>query len=441
LDWRSAENEAIAHLRALIRINTVNPPGNELEAARYLASVLEREHVPPTVIEFQPGRANVVARLQGIDRDEALLLYGHTDVVPVERGCWTHDPFGGELAEGFIWGRGALDMKAMVVQSLMTMILLKRSGLQLRRDVVFAATGDEEVEGNGIRFLVDRHPKLIRAGWGLSESGAFTQHIHGQRLYPIKTAEKGAVWLQLSFEGKPGHGSVPRADNVVAKMAEAIVRLKSANLGYHITPHAAAYLRSVGKALGGWRALVLARVPSRRLVLQALRGLDDPELRDYLSAIVHDTVTATVVHAGEKTNVIPSGGRLSLDCRTLPGTSSRDLIARVQRALGVRASVAVESDSPPLEVSTDTDLFRLLTTALVEADPEAVVTPYMASGATDAKFTAPLGIRTYGFSPVRLQPGQLYTELVHSHDERIPVEGFLWGLHVLYSAVEKFCRA
>jgi acetylornithine deacetylase/succinyl-diaminopimelate desuccinylase-like protein len=305
---------------------------------------------------------------------------------------------------------------------------------------VFAATGEEEVEGSGIRFLVDRRPELIRAGWGLSEMGGFTQHIHGSRIYPIKTAEKGAVWLQVSFRGTPGHGSIPRAENVVAKMARAVQRLGSGQLGYRLTPHAAAYLGVVGKALGGWRALVLGHVPSRWLIRLALRGRTDPELRDYLVAIQHDTVTPTVIRAGEKTNVVPSAGRLSLDCRTLPGSFSGDLIARVQRALRDTVSVEIESDSPPLEVSADTDLYRSLAAALEEGDPEAVVTPYMASGATDAKFTFPLGVRTYGFSPLRLEPGQKYTELVHSDDERVPVAGFLWGLRVLYSAVEKFCR-
>ncbi|MGA2821604.1 MAG: M20/M25/M40 family metallo-hydrolase, partial [Anaerolineales bacterium] len=247
IDWRNAEDEALSHLQALIRINTVNPPGNELEAARYLASVLDREHLAPVVVEFEPGRGNVIARLQGTGSEDPLLLYGHTDVVPVDRERWTHAPFGGELVDGCIWGRGALDMKAMVVQSLMTIILLKRSGVQLRRDLIFAATGDEEIDGSGIRFLVERHPALIRAGWGLTEMGGFTQHLHGKRIYPIKTAEKGALWLRLSFEGRPGHGSIPHEDNVVGKMAEAVRRLGRTNLGYRVTPHARAYLRAIGR--------------------------------------------------------------------------------------------------------------------------------------------------------------------------------------------------
>jgi len=440
IDWRSAEDEALRHLQALIRINTVNPPGNELEAARYLASVLDREHLPPVVIEFEPGRGNVVARLQGTGSEDPLLLYGHTDVVPVERDHWTHDPFGGELVDGCIWGRGALDMKAMVVQSLMTIILLKRSGVQLRRDLIFAATGDEEVDGSGIRFLVDRHPALIQAGWGLTEMGGFTQHLHGKRIYPIKTAEKGALWLRLSFEGSPGHGSIPHEDNVVGKMAEAVRRLGRTNLGYRVTPHARAYLRAIGRTLGGWQGLVLEHIPTRRLVHQVLKGLEDSELRDYLGAVLQDTVTPTILRAGEKTNVIPSTGLVSLDCRTLPGSSSSELLKRVQRALGTPVSVEIETDSPPLEMSPNTELFRVLESALVQGDPEAIVAPYMASGATDAKFTLPLGIRTYGFSPIRLLPGQPYTGLIHANDERIPVEGFLWGLHVLHSAVERFCR-
>ncbi|MGA2112175.1 MAG: M20/M25/M40 family metallo-hydrolase [Anaerolineales bacterium] len=440
IDWRSAEREALGHLQALIRINTVNPPGNELEAARYLASILDRENLPAVVVEFEPGRGDVVARLGGNGSEDPLLLYGHTDVVPAEREQWSHDPFGGELANGYIWGRGALDMKAMVVQSLMTIILLKRSGTQLRRDLIFAATGDEEIDGKGIRFLVERHPDLIRAGWGLTEEGGFTQHVHGRRLYPIKTAEKGALWLRLTFKGRPGHGSIPRADNVVGKMAQAVQSLEAANLGFRVTPHARAYLRAIGQTMGGWRAFVLGNVPARWLVYQALKGLDDPELRDYLMAIVHDTATPTMLRAGEKTNVIPSTGQVSVDCRTLPGSSSSDLMARVRRALRMPVSIEIETDSPPLEISPDTDLFRVLEAALVEGDSEAIVVPYMASGATDAKFTLPLGIRTYGFSPIRLLPGQVYTGLIHSTDERIPVEGFLWGLRVLHSAVERFCR-
>ena len=441
IDWTRAGEEAISHLRAMLRLDTTNPPGQEMLAAEYLAGVLRRAGIEPTIVSLSPGRGNLVARLNGTGGEDPLLLYGHTDVVPAEPGKWRHPPFGGEVADGMIWGRGAIDMKGMVVQSLMVVLLLKREGLALKRDLIFAATADEEVEGAGIKQLVTQAPELIRAGWGITETGGFPMYVGGRRLYPIKTAEKGTLWLTLRARGRAGHASLPTADNPVARLSTALARLARRDLRFALTEHSAGYLRALGEVIGGELGQAVAQVNGTRETKRVMRRLGDAQLSSHLYAVLHNTAVPTVVRAGQKTNVIPSEAEAKVDCRSLPGVTGEELLAEVRAVLGPHIEISVDDSSPPLEVSTQTPLYDVLGATLRAHDAQAIVTPYMLSGATDAKHVADLGVRTYGFSPLFLEPGEPYSELVHSHDERIPVRGFLWGMRVLYDAVRGFCAA
>ncbi|HHH41942.1 MAG TPA: M20/M25/M40 family metallo-hydrolase, partial [Chloroflexi bacterium] len=220
INWQEATEEAVRHLQGLIRINTTNPPGNERVAADYLAELLSAEGYDPVVLESAPGRGNVVARYRGSGEAPPLLLLSHLDVVPVEPEHWDHAPFGGEVADGIVWGRGALDMKSIVVMQLMTMLLLKREEVPLKRDVIFAATADEEMGGRyGAGFLVDEHLDLIRAEHALSEFGGFPIDLGGRRIYLCQVAEKGICWVRMRARGRPGHGSTPHRDNAVVKLA------------------------------------------------------------------------------------------------------------------------------------------------------------------------------------------------------------------------------
>lgn len=239
--------ESLTHFRNLLRIDTTNPPGNEARAACYLADVLGREGVEHVIVEKTRGRSNLVARLKSATNEGAVLLNGHLDVVPAERDQWRFDPFAAELANGCIWGRGAIDMKNMVTMSLMTLVALKRSGLRLKRDVVFAAVADEEAGCNeGSLYLVDHHPELVQAAYVLNEVGGQTTHINGQRFYPIQVAEKGVCWFEVTATGDPGHGSMPHGNNALAKLARAIDRLSSAQLPHHAVPEAARFFRTLG---------------------------------------------------------------------------------------------------------------------------------------------------------------------------------------------------
>src|SRR5574337_716820 len=228
LNWPSLTDETVRHLQALLRLDTTNPPGNELLAAEYLAGVLTAEGIEPLVLASAPGRGNVVARLKGTGEKPPLLLYSHTDVVPAEPAHWSHPPFAGEIADGYVWGRGAVDMKGTVAQQLLVLLLLKRQKVPLQRDVIFAATADEEiggVDGFGVSWLVRHHPDLLRAGFGLTEVGGYNREVYGRQVYMIQVAEKGTCWLKVRAKGRPGHASLPSHDNAVAHLARAVDRL------------------------------------------------------------------------------------------------------------------------------------------------------------------------------------------------------------------------
>jgi len=444
-DWDAVHDEAVRHLQALLRIDTTNPPGNETAAARYLDGVLRAEGYTPAILEAEPGRGNLIARYEGDKSSPPLLLYAHTDVVPAESDKWTHPPFGGDVAEGSVWGRGALDMKGMLVMELMTMLLLKRCGDALRRDVIFAATADEEIDSDaGAAWLVQHYPDLVRAEYGISEFGGYSMHLEGRRFYPVMTAEKGVCWLTLRAWGRPGHGSVPQADNAVLRLARAVERAAGRSLPLHITPTAAAFIRGVADALGvrglGLRALLnpvthpfaAARVPG-------------DGIGDSLHATLHNTVSPTRLTAGRLTNVIPSEATAALDGRLLPGFDQESFLAelrpRLGRDLGRGIEIEVEHYSPPLEVPSDTPLFRAIETQLRRHDPDAIVVPYMLNGATDAKLFSQLGMQCYGFSPLRLRPEEPFDHLIHAHDERVGTDALAFGVKVLYETVRNFCQA
>ena len=235
IDWPAAAAETIRHLQALLRLDTTNPPGRELIAAEYLAAVLQGEGIEPRVFESTPGRASVIARLRGSGEAPPLLLYSHTDVVPAEPAYWTHPPFAGEIADGYVWGRGAVDMKNTVAQQLMVLLTLKRQGAPLRRDVIFAATADEEVGGRngfGMSWLVLHHPDLLRAEFALSEVGGYNIEFAGRRVYLIQVAEKGVCWVKVRAHGRPGHAAQPHGDNAVLHLARGLTQLAADGLPY-----------------------------------------------------------------------------------------------------------------------------------------------------------------------------------------------------------------
>lgn len=443
-NWNAVRDEVVHHLQNLIRINTVNPPGNETAVANYLAQVLRSEGYEPLVLESAPGRGNLIARYSGDGSLPPLLLFGHTDVVPAEAEHWRHDPFGGELADGCIWGRGALDMKGMVAMELVTMLLLQRQAVRLKRDVIFAATADEENMGRyGLGWLVQNHPDLVRAEYGLSEFGGYTLELAGRRFYPCQAAEKGVCWFKARARGSPGHGSQPHADNAVVKLARALDRMARRRLPLHVTPVVREFIETIAHTLGGARSLVLRALlnpATHNIALNQLMSVNQ-QLSRALDAMLHNTVSPTGLQAGQRPNVIPSTSEAMLDGRILPGLSAQDLLDQVAAVMGPEIELEILHQSPPLEMPVNTPLFDAMRAALRRYDPQAIVLPYMLLGATDAKFTASLGVVSYGFSPLRLPPDLDLMQLAHGHNERVPVEALEFGVQVLYTLVHDFCQA
>ena len=444
IDWPSATAEALAHFKALLRIDTTNPPGNERAAADYLARVLDRENIAYRIVESEPTRASLVARLVGTGKKAPLLLNAHLDVVPAEREHWQHDPFGAEEHDGCIWGRGAVDMKNMAAMSLMTLVLLKRARLALERDLIFAAVADEEAGSrHGARFLVDNHPELVRSEYVLNEIGAYTLYQGDGVFYPIQVAEKGICWFELTAHGPPGHGSMPRPDNPVVRLARAIEALGSVRLPLHRVPVVEGFLRRlVDKAPAlARKALPVLLWPPFAAALPRLARLQDPEQAIVLEALLRNTVSPTVLSGGHKVNVIPSSASVLVDGRMLPGQTVDGFLAEVQRVVGPDLRVRVLEQHEGQVFRTDTPLYEAITKVIEKHHPGAIAVPFMIPGFTDSHAYAGLGATCYGFSPVKMPRGLNYTRLYHGHDERIPIEGFAWGLRVLVDLVQEFCGA
>jgi len=412
--WDAFERRTLEWFRDLVRLDTTNPPGNERLVADYLAARLAVNGIDAARLEAAPGRTNLVARLSGQRPELApLMLASHTDVVPAEPQRWTRAPFGAEIADGCVWGRGAIDMKSKCAMDLGLLIALRRAGVAGDRDVIVAATADEESGSQfGAQFLVERHPELVRAGFVLNEVGGFTMYLNGRRFYPIQIAEKGFVTVRMTVAAAPGHGSIPRQTTAITRMAELITRIAHAQMRVQVTPP----LRRTFAALG------------------LTRDTAPPLFRPMLS----NTVTPTVVSAGYKDNVIPGEASAILDGRTLPGEDVASFIAELRTIIGPEPALEVLKSAPAAESSVDTPLYRLIAEHIEAADPGAVAVPWMLPGATDSKFYARLGAACYGFSPVKLGPMTPFGSLYHANDERLPIDGFYWGLRLYTEVVLSF---
>ncbi len=443
LDWAAVTEEAVGWLKDLLRIDTTNPPGNERPAADFIARVLDREGIRYEIHESEPTRASIVARLGGSGTSGPLLLNGHLDVVPADPQRWTHPPFGGVEADGCIWGRGAVDMKNMVTMSLATLVLLKRQGVELDRDVIFAGVADEEAGSlKGSDWLVENHPDLMRAEYVLNEVGGHTLWMGDTRFYPVQVAEKGICWFEITARGEPGHGSMPHAENAVVKLAKAIERLGTTRLPQHAVPVVRDFLRTVasGAPFPQKQALPMLLQPKLAGYLLDVLARVNTEQAVGINAMLRNTCSPTVLSGGKKINVIPSEARVQVDGRVLPGQTIAQFLDEVRRVVGdeVELNVLVQHDG--VTFPTDTPLYAAIERTLAEHDPGGRPVPYMIPGFSDSFAYAKLGAVCYGFSPVRLGPDLSFTRMYHGHDERIPRDGFVWGLRVLYDLVSDFCR-
>ncbi len=426
-----AEDEVVQLCSDLIRIDTTNPgdhsgPG-ERAAAEYVAAKLAEVGVQPQIFESHPKRTSLVARIEGTDRTRpALLMHGHLDVVPADAADWQVHPFAGELSGDCVWGRGAVDMKDMDAMIMAVVRRRLREGRRPPRDIVLAFLADEEAGGKwGARFLVDNHPDLFHGCTeAIGEVGGFSYTLHGpsgpQRMYLVQTAEKGMAWLRLTARGTAGHGSMLNDDNAVTELAEAVARLGRYEFGVRLTPSVQAFFE---------RAAEVLEVEFCQDRCQEILDKLGPISR-VTGATLRNTTNPTMLRAGYKVNVIPQIAAAEVDGRFLPGYEE-DFLAELDRVLGPRIRREFIHSDIALETTFDGPLVDAMTRALLAEDPAARVVPYCLSGGTDAKSFARLGIRCFGFAPLKLPSDLDFSGMFHGIDERVPVDALHFGVRVL----------
>lgn len=440
-DWDACTQETVQNLARLIRQETVNPPGNEDLAVAVIKEILDREGIPQgdyVILESAPRRANLVGRLRGDGSKRPLLLSGHTDVVPVEREHWNRDPFGGEVVDGCIWGRGAMDMKGFLAMYLQIFLLARRQKLPLKRDLILAAIADEEVGfQHGSKFLVDQHRSLVEAEYGISENGAMTIYFGKTRFYPIQVSERGYCWLKMSTHGLPGHGSLLHTDNAVYQLATALEKIRrERRLPIHLTP---TFLRMMEAASEQLR--FPARMLPKLLRHSGIAGfiLDrlPDETRSLLASMITNTVAPTMLAAGHKANIIPTVAEAYLDCRMLPGQSVEDLMREILAITGDQVVLESLAAGTGTEFLVDSPFYRTLETAGRNMDPGGLFVPMLSPGATDASEYQRTGVQMYGFTPGVLPEGFPTIQVVHGHDERLPISFIRSGLPVLWEVLTR----
>ena len=420
----AAQDEAIELLGELVRINTSNPTHPERPAAEWVAAKLDEVGIASQIIEAAPGRASTVARIEGADPSRApLLIHGHLDVVPADASEWSVDPFAGEIRDGYLWGRGTVDMKDMDAMVLALVRDWARTGRKPPRDIVLAFVSDEEAGGRqGAHYLVDNHPDLFAdCTEAISEVGGFSVSLgESARAYLIQTAEKGISWLSLKATGRPGHGSMVHDDNAVTRLAAAVSRI-----GTHEFP-----------------VVVTDTVRATIEGLAAVSGMDlnpddvetwlpklGPAAR-MIGATIRNTANPTMLEAGYKANVIPSRAEATIDCRFLPGQEDAMLEA-IDELLGDGVTREYLVRDIAVETSFDGALVDAMSAALRAEDEGAYPLPYLMSGGTDAKSFSTLGMRCFGFSPLLLPPDLDFMSLFHGIDERVPVDALRFGVQML----------
>lgn len=441
LNRAAIKDKAVALLQALIQLDTSNPPGNELVAAQFIARELARAGIKPLVLKSDKKRGNVIARLPatpepGTKQPGALLLYGHLDVVPAEPAHWKYPPFSGIIAEGCIWGRGAVDMKHTVATQLAIILAIKQAGLPLRREIVFAATADEEENGKkGIRWLLQNYPEVLTAEYALSEVGGFAIPLENKLFYLCETGEKGLAWLKLKLAGTPGHGSLPTPDSAIIKLCESLLRLKNNVSPIYLSNTIRAMLTKLVKCNSSWEELLNAGR------IEDVIGAFPSEPAQWLNAQLKNTISITGLKAGYKNNVVPGQAEAILDCRYSVGQTVDDIILEIRQIVGEQLKVEIEvlDSASPTESPIDTPLFQAIAKVVKQYDQEAELVPMLFNGSTDGSFLRQRGVICYGFHPLPYSPEFNLLRLMHSHNERIPLVAFRDGVDMFLDIVLNFC--
>jgi len=448
---REIEGEVTDFLSELIRINTTNPPGNETAAAKYLAEHLREENFNCELYESALGRGSVITRLKGTGEKPSLLLLSHLDVVAANAKEWSVDPFSGIVKDGFVWGRGALDMKGMTAMEVMTMKLLKRNNVKVKGDVILAATADEEKGGlAGAGYLLRNYPERIRADYVLNEGGGEAAiPTKKGNVYTVQTAEKGLLWLKVRAKGASAHGSMPNmADNAIMRMNKVIEKLGNYSSKILLTPTVKQFLTEIARddtTLQQFFPRLLTNPELSDQILDELAKIDS-RLAEEIRPRIRMTIAPTIINGGVKENVIPSECEAVFDCRTLPGQTSVEALSLIKDLLKDVGLEKLEFESlqvqEPSESPTETPLYDVIGTVLKEVEPNCGITPVLMTGGTDSRFFRGAGSVCYGFQPMRPEAvsGKMVKgkHCIHGIDERISIENLVFGTSVLYETVKRF---
>jgi len=448
IHWQGYTKEATKLLSELLQIDTTNPPGNEQKAAKYLQGLLEKEGIKSEILESEKKRSNLIARLKGRKAGPKLLLLSHTDVVPVtDPKRWKYPPFSGAVKEGYIWGRGALDMKCMTAMETLVMLLFARLDLKFSGELIYVAVADEEKGGTyGARWLLKKHKAKVKADYIINEGGGMPLSINGKTFYTIDNVEKGLWWVRLRIKGVSGHGSVPHDNNALAKAARLIDKIANYRFPKMIAPSVREFFTKVAEALGpmGQEAASLVLAPDQEADLkQLLSGTPvDPHL---VNAFIRTTVSPTMIQAGVKENVIPDSCEFVLDFRLVPGYSREKIEETIYELAGeLKDDLEIEtiqyngaSESP-----IDTELYKLIEETVREELPGVDTVPLMLTGATDSRFWREIGTIAYGFCPLSTKMSLAErAKLIHSDNERIDIESMELGTRLLAKIAMKVLKA
>lgn len=433
------DDEIVSLLRDYLKIDTSNPPGNELRAARFFKDWFDREGIPSEIFEIAPGRANLVARLKGSGAKRPLLLLNHMDVVNVERPFWSVDPFGGVLKDGYVYGRGALDMKTTGLLEAVALVNLKRSGAVLSRDLIFAATADEEVGATGAEWIAEMRPDLVKDAEFMINEGGVIDEVNGRpRSYDVGVTEKCPMWIKITARGRPGHGSQPFVkDNAVLALIRVLDRLSRYETPLVVTPAADAF----------FKARAASQTPERAEKYRNMgEALNDPAFRrsieadPFFNAILRNTISITMLHGAPQTNIIPTVAEARVDIRLLPGQDPAAFLEAIEKVVE-EPGVTVETIGkyvPATASPADSDLVRAIDRARARHHPDLVLAPTILTGWTESALMRPLGIKAYGFEPYVLDESE--QRRAHGNDERISVDNVRLGARIMEEVVRDVAR-
>jgi acetylornithine deacetylase/succinyl-diaminopimelate desuccinylase-like protein len=438
-EWTKLNTEALEYFRAYLRFDTSNPPGNTSDAIAYLKQILDKEGIEAATFESKPGVVSLVARLPGPPGTKPLMLMSHADVVPARADEWSHPPFGADIADGYVWGRGAMDDKSNGIMALMTMLALKRQDIALRRGVTMMVNADEEAGGEfGARFMVEKHWDAIDPAFVINEGGEGTPGWLGSKgvTFKVAVAEKRVLWLRLTAKGRAGHGSMPHDDNPNLILLRALSRLLAEPPPIQLTPVIVAAMKEISARMPFPASLELAHLEWPYMTRLALRG----PLEAYtVQALMRNTISLTVLKSGFKANVIPATAQAEIDVRLLPGVDENAFLRRIKDKLR-DPRIAIEfiqrpDDAPPSPIKGEAiDAIRKL---VAENFPDSYVIPWMTAGGTDSRFLRARGVPAYGFEPIIVPSGDSIR--VHGVDERLSIENLNRGVRATYKLALELC--